>query len=210
MFKCIFVNENVWIPIEISLKFVPINNNPALFQIMAWRRPGDKPLSEPMMVSLPTQICVIRPQWVKPLLSSIIPHVTVSNRNYLNIHPRKSFESYLQVGGRVQFSNVLGPVRLKPQLVWSLGGNHRKPGFVMMTTLSSLEAPGFFLGKTPTSPVTTKWATGQPTVVGNCSPPPLTPSDNLIKWLEFVCLERGCNDQMKMYKSNVKYFWWYV
>ena len=31
---------------------------------MAWRRPGDKPLSEPMMVRLPTQICVTRPQWV--------------------------------------------------------------------------------------------------------------------------------------------------
>ena len=34
MFKCIFLNENVWIPIEISPKFVPkgsINNNPALF-----------------------------------------------------------------------------------------------------------------------------------------------------------------------------------
>ena len=31
---------------------------------MAWRRPGDKPLSEPMMVSLPTHICVTWPQWV--------------------------------------------------------------------------------------------------------------------------------------------------
>ena len=31
---------------------------------MAWRRPGDKPLSEPMMVSSPTHICVTRPQWV--------------------------------------------------------------------------------------------------------------------------------------------------
>ena len=38
---------------------------PALVQIMAWRRPGDRPLSEPMMVSLPTHICVARPQWVK-------------------------------------------------------------------------------------------------------------------------------------------------
>ena len=68
IFKCIFLNENVWIPIEISLMFVPkgsINNNPALFQIMAWRHPGDKPLSEPMMVSLLTHICVTRPQWVK-------------------------------------------------------------------------------------------------------------------------------------------------
>ena len=67
IFKWIFSNENVWIPIKISLKFVPkgpINNIPALVQIMAWRRPGDKPLSEPMVVSLPTHICVIRPQWV--------------------------------------------------------------------------------------------------------------------------------------------------
>ena len=31
---------------------------------MAWRRPGDKPLSEPMMVSLLTHICVNRPQRV--------------------------------------------------------------------------------------------------------------------------------------------------
>ena len=67
MFRCIFLNENVWIPIEISLTFVPnvpINNIPALVQIMAWRRPGDKPLSEPMMVVLPTHIWVTRPQWV--------------------------------------------------------------------------------------------------------------------------------------------------
>ena len=32
---------------------------------MAWRRPGDKPLSEPMRFSSLTHICVIRPQWVK-------------------------------------------------------------------------------------------------------------------------------------------------
>ena len=53
IFKCIFENENEWISPRISLKFVPklrINNIPALVQIMAWRRPGDKPLSEPMMV----------------------------------------------------------------------------------------------------------------------------------------------------------------
>ena len=34
---------------------------------MAWRRPGDKPLSEPMMVSLLTLICVTRPQWVNTM-----------------------------------------------------------------------------------------------------------------------------------------------
>ena len=42
----------------------PINDIPASVQIMAWRRPGDKPLSEAMMVSLLTHICVTRPQWV--------------------------------------------------------------------------------------------------------------------------------------------------
>ena len=68
IFKCIFLNENVWISIKISLMFVPkgpINNIPPLVQIMARRRSGDKPLSEPMMVSLPTHVCVTRPQWVK-------------------------------------------------------------------------------------------------------------------------------------------------
>ena len=67
IFKCIFLNENVWISIKISQKFIPtdlISNNPALVPIMAWRRPGNKPLSEPMTVSLPTHICVALPQWV--------------------------------------------------------------------------------------------------------------------------------------------------
>ena len=67
-FKRIFFNKNVRILAKISLKFVPkgpINNNPSLVQIMAWRRSGDKPLSEPMMVSLLTHICVAWPQWVK-------------------------------------------------------------------------------------------------------------------------------------------------
>ena len=68
IFKCIFLNENAWISIKISLKYVPkgpINNIPSLLQIMAWHRPGDKPLSEPMMVKLPTHICVTQPQWFK-------------------------------------------------------------------------------------------------------------------------------------------------
>ena len=49
-FNRILLNKNV--SIEFSLKFVPkspINNSPALVQIMAWCRPGDKPLSEPVM-----------------------------------------------------------------------------------------------------------------------------------------------------------------
>ena len=62
-FKCIFVNENEItsnilhdisdkILIWISLKFAPrgpIDNKPALAQVMAWHRTGDKPLPEPML-----------------------------------------------------------------------------------------------------------------------------------------------------------------
>ena len=47
-FPCIFLDENVWIVVKISLKFDskgPINNIPALVQTMAWRPPGGKPLS---------------------------------------------------------------------------------------------------------------------------------------------------------------------
>ena len=57
----------------ISLKFVPkgpINSITTLVQIMAWRRPGDKPLSEPIMVRLPTHLCVTRPQWVYVMSST--------------------------------------------------------------------------------------------------------------------------------------------
>ena len=52
IFKCIFLNENIWIPTKISLNYVRyglIVNIAALVQIMAWHWPGDKPLSEPMM-----------------------------------------------------------------------------------------------------------------------------------------------------------------
>ena len=55
IYKCIFLTENVLISLNISRKFVleiPINNIPALVQIMAWRPPNDKPLTEPMMVYL--------------------------------------------------------------------------------------------------------------------------------------------------------------
>ena len=67
IFKCIFLCEDVQISIAISLKFVPkgsISNIPALVQIMAWHWSGDKPLSEPMMVSLLRHIYVTQPQWV--------------------------------------------------------------------------------------------------------------------------------------------------
>ena len=52
IFKCVFLNENVWISIENSPNFVaegPINNITVLFQIMAWRLTGAKALFESLM-----------------------------------------------------------------------------------------------------------------------------------------------------------------
>ena len=52
IFKWIFLNENGRIPIQISLKCVPkspIDNKSELVHVIAWRRTGDKQLTEPMM-----------------------------------------------------------------------------------------------------------------------------------------------------------------
>ena len=63
--KCTFLNENVRISPKKSLKFVSkvrINTIPALIHLMQWRRPGSKPLPEPIIVILLAHICVTRPQ----------------------------------------------------------------------------------------------------------------------------------------------------
>ena len=89
-FKPIFFNENIRISIKISLKFVPkvpINNISSLVQIMAWRRPGDKPLSEPIMVCLLTHICVTRPQWVNGFSPVRRQGITWTNTDLLLIGP---------------------------------------------------------------------------------------------------------------------------
>ena len=94
-FNCIFLNEIVQISIKISLEFVPkvqINNNSALVQIMAWRQPGDKLLSEPMIVSFLTHICVTRPQWVNGKQSDY----TVTG-NYFHKH------TYRPLSGQVSY-----------------------------------------------------------------------------------------------------------
>ena len=74
-FRCTFVNETFFILTKISLKFVPkgpIDNNPALVQIMAWCRIGNKPLCEPMLIWFTdAYICDTRgvgggERWVNP------------------------------------------------------------------------------------------------------------------------------------------------
>ena len=69
VFECVFLYKMTKIPIQISVKFVPrspIDNKPALVQVMAWRLINDKPLSEPMMTQF--NEAYMRPyhiRWVK-------------------------------------------------------------------------------------------------------------------------------------------------
>ena len=75
IFECVFLNENILISIKISLNFVPegqINCIPALVQIMAWRRPGAKPVSE-LMVFVPRRI------YASPGLNELITTTTMYN-----------------------------------------------------------------------------------------------------------------------------------
>ena len=73
--------------IKFSLKYVrkgSIDNNQALVQIMAWRRSGDKPLSEPMMGKFGAHICVSRPQWVSTLRPRQNGHYFAEDTWYTN------------------------------------------------------------------------------------------------------------------------------
>ena len=59
------VSENARISIKIHLMFVPkgpINNIPPLAKMMAWRRPGNSPLSELILLISPPHIGVTRPE----------------------------------------------------------------------------------------------------------------------------------------------------
>ena len=64
--KCLDFNYNV---LNCVLKD-KINNILALVQVMTWRRSGDEPLFELMMVSLLSLISVAQPQWINGLNNS--------------------------------------------------------------------------------------------------------------------------------------------
>ena len=84
IFRCIFMNEKFYILIKISLKFVPkgpIDNNPALVQIMAWRRIGDKPLSEQILTRFTD--AYTRGRWVN-CNSHLVSYLTSSWEIWLN------------------------------------------------------------------------------------------------------------------------------
>ena len=64
--RCIFLNKR-FIFFIVSLTFGlngPNDNSPTLVSMMAWRRIGDKPLSEPMPPLSLTQKCGTRGRWI--------------------------------------------------------------------------------------------------------------------------------------------------
>ena len=73
-----FVNTFSWMKMyEFHLRF-----HWNLFEIRAWRQPGNKPLSEPVMFNILTHICITRPQWVKNKTLSGIESIQGKYTNY--------------------------------------------------------------------------------------------------------------------------------
>ena len=98
--QTVFSNVFSWMKIyEVRLKFhrslflrFKLTIFPPLVQIMAWRRPGTKPLSEPMMEALLMHACITRPQWVNGVRTSAGTVLTMQLRNFF-----KKFLSLLMI-----------------------------------------------------------------------------------------------------------------
>ena len=122
-FKRIFLMKMSEFRFKISLKFVPkgpINNIPALLKEMAWRRPGDKPLPEPVMVRLPTHICVTRPQWVNTLTTAQTDRSFVEDIfNYISVNDHFDIliHIWLKFVPKCSILNKLALVPNKPQAI---------------------------------------------------------------------------------------------
>ena len=94
---------------------------------MAWRRPGGKPLSEPMMVSLLTHICVTRPQWVKfhPLWKAINPLVALGEL--------ASFTNICLSEAIFTISSSLNTIKMHTSLHFLLVGHISLSGRILLT-----------------------------------------------------------------------------
>ena len=124
IFKCIFLNENMWILINISLKFVPsgqIDNIPLLVQMKAWCRRS----------SLLTHICVTWPQWVKLNLLGLKPEHSGITRSIQLLLIPWLHQSIARTLRQPNYPNQLAPKRgsqsslmFDPnQMWWANGGN---------------------------------------------------------------------------------------
>ena len=127
IFNSIFLNENISLK---SVSMGPINNIPALVPIVTWRRSGDKSLSEPMMVSLLTHICVTWHQRLNAIKNSRHNHSktkhskSMSAQTYLTLTDcskavrespelQNHFESYLVVRFILKMHEITSQIFLR-------------------------------------------------------------------------------------------------
>ena len=106
---------------------------------MAWRRPGDKPLSEPMMVISLTHICVTRPQWVKDIfgffLQMYLLGPVIQNYTHICVHlamhrPNHYFEIMSTMASQITRVSIVAQMIVREQIKenikaprhWSLWG----------------------------------------------------------------------------------------
>ena len=149
IFKCIFLNENTWISIKFWLMFVhkgSINNISSLVQIMTWRRPGDKPLSEPMMVRLLTHINQVSiPTWHSVWdarlinVSIFMNDESIDNVLFLRHLPYHHYAGLLEtIEHIIHLPGILSNVCLRWCLFWPLYFMQNMGPYVISWPLSPL------------------------------------------------------------------------
>ena len=110
IFKCVSMNENLWVLDKFSLKYIPwglVDNMAALVQIIAWHQSGDRQLSAVMMVMFCWHIYAslgLSDLRVNPLRAKFF-------RGNINIYLH--FVSFLHIG-MAQVVEILPQVRQEP------------------------------------------------------------------------------------------------
>ena len=123
IFKRIFLNENVSILVQISLKFVPkgpIDNKSALVQVMAWRRQATSHYLSQWWTSSPTHIYGTRGNELN-YFSVLITHSKAQIRTSITLwnHNRDSI-SHSEIKIRTHY--IVTRVRWQsPSAVWDRG-----------------------------------------------------------------------------------------
>ena len=128
VFVCVFIYSfvNLIFPVtNIDMMFIfpkiLINDRGAFCEhpvwVMAWLRPGHNPVSKPMMVRLPTHICVARPQWVNKPFRQCAEYDCNAMLNSLQLWHKKP---YVRVSS-IHHSKIAGTALVHTSGNWLIG-----------------------------------------------------------------------------------------
>ena len=84
---------------------------------MAWHRSGTKPLSEPIMVSLLTHICVTRPQLVKPDDISVLVNTSIYQNELDDPNRTKFLQRWIRNINLWEFSPLVSFKAIKAMFI---------------------------------------------------------------------------------------------